>query len=216
MHRHFGSRFLINSLNKHGYCASYNEVLNYERCAAVSQGTKIPGLNTLSSETKHFIQYIGDNVDHNSRTLDGRDTFHGMGIIVAATSRLDSHSVIPRLKNVATEDILKLTNIERVILPSKKKIQIKFQTLHDPIQNSIDSLSTMWAATWLLNPKQPLWSGYMQMVGFMPIIDLKSPDPICILSTMKFVTEQSFHYHMTSVLTFDQILYWKAMSIWME
>ena len=54
MHRHFGSRFLLNSLNKHGYCASYNEVLNYERCAAVSQGTKIPGLNRLSLETKHF------------------------------------------------------------------------------------------------------------------------------------------------------------------
>ena len=224
MHRHFGSRFLIDSLNKHGYCASYNEVLNYERCTAISQGTKIPGLNTSDTETNHFIQYTADNVDHNLRTLDGRGTFHGMGIIVSTTPRLNCRSVIPRLKDVSTVDLVKLTDIERKILPSKKKIQVKFQCLRDPIQSSIDSLSSMWAASWLLNPKQPLWSGYMQMVSsgsypgqssirFMPMIDLKSTDPVCILSTMKFVTEQSLYYKMTPVLTFDQPLYWKAMSI---
>ena len=45
MHQHFGPRFLIDSLNKHGFCVSYNEVLKYERCAAVHHGTKIPGVS---------------------------------------------------------------------------------------------------------------------------------------------------------------------------
>ena len=48
---------------------------------------------------------------------------------------------------------------------------------------------------------------------FMPMIDLKSTDPICILSAMRFVAEQPSKYNMTPVLTFEQPLYWKSMSI---
>ena len=47
----------------------------------------------------------------------------------------------------------------------------------------------------------------------MPMIDLKSPDPVCILSTMHFVAEQSYKYNMTPVLTFNQPLYLRSMSI---
>ena len=47
MHQHFGSRFLTYSLNKHG--VSYSVVLKYEHCAAVHQGTKIPGVSQFSS-----------------------------------------------------------------------------------------------------------------------------------------------------------------------
>ena len=32
-----------------------------------------------------FTQRIGDNIDHNVRTIDGKKTFHGMGIIVVGT-----------------------------------------------------------------------------------------------------------------------------------
>ena len=49
MRQHFGSRFLTYSLNKHGFCVSHSEVLKYEHCAAVHQGTKIPGVSESSS-----------------------------------------------------------------------------------------------------------------------------------------------------------------------
>ena len=65
-HHHFASKFLIDSLNKHGFCCSYSEVIKFERNAAVTQGTDIPGF-----ESGHFVQYIADNVDHNIRTIDG-------------------------------------------------------------------------------------------------------------------------------------------------
>ncbi|XP_030835634.1 uncharacterized protein LOC115921732 [Strongylocentrotus purpuratus] len=45
----------------------------------MSHGTDIPD---FSSE---FVQYAADNVDHNIRTLDGNNTFHGMGMIAAIT-----------------------------------------------------------------------------------------------------------------------------------
>ena len=32
-----------------------------------------------------FTQWIGDNIDRNLRTIDGKNTFHGMGIIAVGT-----------------------------------------------------------------------------------------------------------------------------------
>ena len=73
-------------MHKHGFCVSYSEVLKYERYASVHQGTKIPGVSESSSaEPTHFMHHVADNADHNSRTLDGRHTFHGMGIICCYT-----------------------------------------------------------------------------------------------------------------------------------
>ena len=45
------------------------------------------------------------------------------------------------------------------------------------------------------------------------MIDLKFTDPVCILSTMHFIAEQSCKYNLTPVLTFNQQLYWKSMFI---
>ena len=191
----------------------------------MQQGTKIPGVSeSISAEPTHFMHHVADNVNHNPRTLDGRNTFHGMGIICSVTPAISSSFTIPRLEDVSTEDLIRLTEIERKILPSSRKLlKLKFIELNKPV-NAFDPISSTWAATWLLNPRHPLWSGYMQTVNignhlgqestfFMPMIDLKSTDPVCILSTMHFVAEQSSKYNMTPVLTFDQPLYWKSMSI---
>ena len=224
MHQHFASRLLIDWLNKHGFCVSYSEVLKYEHCAAVHQGTKIPGVSESSSaEPTHFSHHVLDNAGHNSRTLDVCNTFHVMGIMCSVTPAVSS-SFIPRLEDLSTEDLIKLTEIEQQISPSARKpLKLKLIELNKPV-NAFDRLSSTWAATWLLDPRQPLWSGYIQTVNtgnypgrvstfFMLMIDLKSTDLVCILSTMHFVTEQSSKYNMTPVLTFDQPLYWKSMFI---
>ena len=83
MHRHFGSRFWIESLYQHGFCSSYSEIQKYERSAAVNQGTELPGFLPGS-----FIQHMADNADHNVRTIDGFNTFHGMGIITTVTPEI--------------------------------------------------------------------------------------------------------------------------------
>ena len=87
MHHHYASRFLIDSLHYHGFCCSYNEVQQFERCAALSHKTDIPNYTTQA------VQYAADNVVHNVRTLDGNDTFHGMGMIDVITnvSQVVSH-----------------------------------------------------------------------------------------------------------------------------
>ena len=94
MHHHYGSKFLIDSLNSHGFCSSYTEVTKFEMSAAQTKGTDIPG---------HFVQYVADNVEHNVCTLDGQNTFHGMGIIAAVTPTTHSDSPIPRCSTTAAE-----------------------------------------------------------------------------------------------------------------
>lgn len=79
LHHHYASRFLIDSLHHHGFCCSYQQVQEFERSAAFSRGTDIPNFNN------QFLQYIADNADHNIQTLDGNNTFHGMGMIAVVT-----------------------------------------------------------------------------------------------------------------------------------
>lgn len=78
MHHHFASKVLIDSLHAHGFCSSYPTVQKFEKSAAASHGTDIPGYTP-----GNFVQYIADNVDHNTRTLDGTGTFHGMGTTIS-------------------------------------------------------------------------------------------------------------------------------------
>ena len=83
MRRQFGSRFLIDPLHRQGFRISCDEVLNYEGSAA-SSGMSLP---LAISENDFFMQAIVDNVDHNMQTIDGKNTFHGMDIIVAVTPK---------------------------------------------------------------------------------------------------------------------------------
>jgi len=64
----------------------------------LSYGTYIPNFSS------QFIQYVANNVDHNIRTLDSNNTFHGMGMIAAVTPEIKGINQIPRL-NIIPADI---------------------------------------------------------------------------------------------------------------
>ena len=106
MHRQFGSRFLIDSLNRHGFSSSYTEVQKYERSAAANRGTEILGFTP-----GRFIQHVADNVDHNLRTLDGLNAFHGRGILTTVTPGTQSRQPVLRV-TVSSEDICAVGTID--------------------------------------------------------------------------------------------------------
>ena len=57
---------------------------------------------TLSENS--FVQHIADNADHDTCTLDGHGTFHGMAIIAAITPCTErSTVVIPREEVIITK-----------------------------------------------------------------------------------------------------------------
>ena len=64
-------------LNSHGFCSSYSRIQHFEQSASVCQGTNIPSLTP-----SHFVQFAADNVDHNILTIDDKNTFHGMELLL--------------------------------------------------------------------------------------------------------------------------------------
>eukprot|EP00794_Sanderia_malayensis_P004456 gene4456-5048_t len=98
MHHHFGSKFLIDSLNSHGFCSSYREVKRFEKSAADCLGKNVSPLLV-----GQFSQLVADNIDHNTRTLDGMNKFHGMGMIQAITPAESKSYSIPRINEKAAE-----------------------------------------------------------------------------------------------------------------
>lgn len=50
-------------------------------------------------------------------------------------------------------------------------------------------------------------------VVFLPVIDLDPSDMSCVYSTLFFVSDQAKRYGTTPILTFDQPLRWKAVTI---
>lgn len=92
MHQHFASRSLIDSLCQHGFCSPYHDVQRFERNAAATLSTDIPQF-----ESGDYIQYMADNVDHNLRTIDGLNIFHGMGMIGTITPERKIVRQIPRM-----------------------------------------------------------------------------------------------------------------------
>ena len=222
LHHHFASRFLIDSVHRHGFCFSYQEVQKFGQNAAVNQGTDIP------SHTSEFVQYVADNVDHNIRTLNGNDTFHGMGIIAAVTPGTTQSQLVPR-RQVNTEDISKAgcIQIQHQGL-ANQEIEIKYNDI--VIQKALDptaNLDILWKTSLLFGFFRPAWSGMMHYVHrgnhpgqssvtFLPMIDMSSSDPTCIFSTLKFVTEHARKHNVTPIITFDQPLWWKALTIIMS
>ena len=220
-HHQFGSRFLIDILNSKGFCSSYSEVQRFESSAAMTHGTD------FCKTPEQFLQFVGDNVDRNTRSLDGHNTFHGMGIIATLTPKVKQTRHIPRIR-ATNEDLIKIgkVNIAYYKQPSNAMEMMCFKKLIEPefeVQ-SYDECDFVLKMARLLRPSSPGWSGYMQMIQdgsfagqsdvvFLPMIDLNPSDMNCVYSTLKFVVKQADRVSAVPVVTFDQPLYWKAMNI---
>ena len=148
---------------------------------------------------------MADNVDHNVNTLDGKGTFHGMGIIACSTVATIStcpstHSQLPpvkRQKISKAKDVIQEKGIP--IIPFIRSecsglstvIFKKLMHLDFPYTLPTDMcLNIFWHASYFFKTARPSWSGYMQDVPkgdyhvksnvmLMPIIDLDPSNVTC-------------------------------------
>ena len=86
----FGSEFLLKHLSRLGFCASYDEVKRFKISVIHASCNNTVGddnVQTIASNegdvATNFTQFCADNIDHNMCTLDGNNTFHGMGMTAA-------------------------------------------------------------------------------------------------------------------------------------
>ena len=147
-------------MHKHGFCCSYNQVHQFEQSAVLTYGTDIPDY------TSQFVQYAADNVDHNIKTLDGNNTFHGMGMIAAVTPGVMKSNPIVKAK-VTPRDI---ATIGKVPIhyhrdESLGKTLITYQKLHSfKAEDPTAYLDNLWKSSVLFGSPRPAWSGMMQLV----------------------------------------------------
>ena len=221
MHDQFGSRFLIDTLNKHGFSSSYSEVQKFERSAAL-----VHGAETLSPVETEFVQFVADNVDHNVRSIDGFNTFHGMGIIASFTPGKVKAKPVPRIQ-VLSEDIIRVGRINIKYLDSQhtNKPPVTFKELQPKkVVDSTANVDILWEVSLILHPSRPAWSGLMQSVHkgtypgksatvFLPMIDMDPGNPTCVYSTLCYISDLARKNNITPILTFDQPLWYKAMMI---
>ena len=73
----FGSKWLIKKLSRLDFSISYDEVNRYKQ-SEIENNNIIDMQKDLPEDA--FVQYSADNVDHNTCTIDGKGTFHGMGL----------------------------------------------------------------------------------------------------------------------------------------
>ena len=220
LHHSFASRFLIDTLHHLGFCSSYQEALLFKQNAAVEQGTCIPEYNG------QFVQYVADNVDHNLRTIDGHNTFHGMGIIATVTPGTTVMNRAPR-KKVCKQEIASAGRIDIVppSHPRKAILEVKFnEAIIAKIEDPTATLDVLWKASLLFNQKtRPNWAGLMQTirkgvhkgqssVSFLPMIDMSSSDITCI-NSVYVLSHAKEHGVIYLIITFDQPLWYKAFSL---
>ncbi|KAF0047707.1 hypothetical protein F2P81_001340 [Scophthalmus maximus] len=90
----YRSQFLVDTLHGMGFASSYKEVLRFEKNAADSVAPDM--LADYIDVLDMALLFAGDNVDHIILRIDGKETFHGMGIITAITQGRKNDRIIPR------------------------------------------------------------------------------------------------------------------------
>ena len=92
----FGSRRLIDELSKVSYSVSYDKNKLYKRSVMY---IKDDLLSAIARRKPDFVRWVPDNAYHNVSTLDGKNTFQGMGIIaVSIRKSCNFRTRIPREK----------------------------------------------------------------------------------------------------------------------
>ena len=201
-------------------CNGMFQSCTFERSAAVSEGLQIPDISA-----DNFLQYVADNVDHNICTIDGQNTFHGMGMIATITPATSCTATIPRI-TVSAEDIAAVGHVDINYFVSETEAfqSMNYEQLTVMDTDHLTRVDLLWNISLSIKSRRPAWSGMMQMIHngdhpgkssvlFLPMLDINPGDTTCVFSTMMYVCRHAQRYGVTPILTFDQPLWLKAFTI---
>ena len=223
MHHLNRSRFIVDTLNKMGFCSSYAEMQRFEMNAANCTAPIMLGNDIDVSNMA--VLFATDNVDHIILTIDGKGTFHGMGMIAALTPGQKTDQRIPRLK-IKEMNVVRGSKVEIIDYHLDKHFcrDTTFKEL-PRLAECNKMVDLLWELSFNFKQTTPSWQGMMHIihkgdehpgqssVKYLPMIDMYSGDKTCILSTLEFICGLASKHHLAPVVTFDQPLYWKAAEI---
>lgn len=179
-HHSFKSKFLVETLHKLGFSSSYPEVQKFRFCAASTVDEICLDPNQVTEDySKRLLQrhncslqvvkFVADNIDHDTRTIDGKDTFHGMGMIAAFTPANGSNKTIVRRKAIIAD----VRAIGKINIPSYNKKAVGNGLTYEKLAESNykdEFLHTklLLKLTWSLRTSKSSWSGVMQLINDDP------------------------------------------------
>ena len=218
LHWKYGSRDLIENLNTKGFCLSYDEAKLFKACAANYDS------DTFANLQGSFCHVIGDNFDHNTVTLNGKGTYHGMGLMLAATPGVKPKYIVPRspLNTLQKQSSLEIVKFRKLGKLGETLIYNMSPVIEQ--EDAHQHLGILWKISFPLKCNRPGWSGFMQTVTngpypgkssfhFLPMVDLDPTNLSCIYSTLVFTDRQCKKNNIDPIITFDQPLYLKAKLI---
>ena len=186
-----------------------------------------------------FTQWVADNIDHNVCTVDGKDTFHGMGIITArmiSPMNVDNQQRIKKIRYgfkvakivskarlpILWYDIPDTAALTKMCFKPIVKLQLPQPFSLSLVINLFGQLSFISSA----DENQAHWNGFMQLhqhgkshpgksqVFMAPIINLNPSDKNCFYTTILFMKRQATSMNVaTPTVTFDQPLWLKVYEI---
>ena len=80
------NKYSLKWLNKFGFAMSYDEVTRFKQNVIQYENADDIVINQLGT----FIQYVGDNTDHDMNTIVGKNTHHGLGSIIVINGAFSS------------------------------------------------------------------------------------------------------------------------------
>ena len=220
LHHLYKSRFLIDTLSVMGFSSSYGEVQRFLQNAADVVAPELLGKGSSGT-----VLFAADNVDHNIITLDGKGTFHGMGMVAATTPGQVTTHVVHR-KNVSKFNVKEMSRVDIIDyrFSTFARRTIKFEILPE-LHFPVPVVDILWELSFCFHMDTPNWQGMMNIVHsvsdhpgkssvtFLPMIDMYPSDPTCILSPLSFIFDLEAKHKIAPIVTFDQPLFFKASEI---
>ena len=234
----FGSKWLIDQTNKLGFSESYHEVTRFKQGVVLSEDVDELIDAHTSQDEDEFVTFVADNVDDDTITLDGKGTFHGMGVLAIITNKTQSKKKILPIrpkKLVKVDQLVKEKGIPILSydLPNQRGLDSVIFKPYEELLSAVlapteFSYDALWQAAGLFSSAdepRPNWNGFMQEIitgqhppksktVMLPIIDLDPKNESCVYSVLKFIISQSKRLGVkTPTVTFDQQLWIIALEI---
>ncbi|CAH0746943.1 unnamed protein product [Bemisia tabaci] len=178
LHRKYGARYLIELLSAIGVATPYSQIGKFLSVAVLDPVAKDISAN--------FVQFIYDNADFNTNTLDGYNTFHAMGGVVSVTPVVNTPDVKVPISAISKEvQKGKFPSIPVMHYSKRPSMGLKNVKVLNFIEASNQCLvgfeefkywhhhDCMWLLNKILIPSEindsdkttgiPSWSGYMTL-----------------------------------------------------
>lgn len=138
--------------------------------------------------------FAGDNVDHNILTIDGMETFHGMGIITALTSGRKKDHAIQR-RNIIKIDISVISKIAIIEHRFANHVRqtIMFEQL--PALVSDKTIRVLWELSLNFGQETPGWQGIMHIIHQGLEHPGQSPMHFCLYDRLVLLRQDTNSVH---------------------